>query len=81
MGPFHNCKGPECDKLQGTIVHHVFVSILELIIQSLTSASCSGPPVQSMGMENPKPEPKPRPKPRGPTSKGTPRAQKQNLDK
>ena len=40
-----------------------------------------------MGMENPKPKPKPRPRPRprpkphGPTSKGTPRAQKQNLDK
>ena len=57
------------------------------ILYNKTSASCSGPPVQSMGMENIKPEPKPRPKPKpkpkphGPTSKGTPRAQKQNLDK
>ena len=54
------------------------------VVTLKTSASCSGRPVQSMGMENPKPKPKPKPKPRPkpkptphePTSKGTPRAQK-----
>ena len=35
MGPFPTCKGPEGDKLQGTIIHHFFVSILVLIIQNL----------------------------------------------
>ena len=24
MGPFLTCKGPEGDKLQGTIIHHIF---------------------------------------------------------
>ena len=36
MGPFPTSKGPEGDKLQGTILHIFFVSILVLIIQSLT---------------------------------------------
>ena len=37
-GPVPTCKGPEGDKLQGTIVHHFFVSILVLIIQGLTKS-------------------------------------------
>ena len=39
MGPLSISKGPEGDKLQGTIVHHFFVSILVLIIQSLKKSS------------------------------------------